>query len=88
MVLPVGLAGPCARPFFVWDSSRGLGSLTVSGSDMDERVQEVLDLWFPDHGHWKTMQRHTAIWNERMPGGMDDVSITRWAWVEAVDPGG
>ena len=46
---------------------------------MDERAQEVLDLWFPDNGHWETMERHKAFWNERMQGGMDDTIIRNYA---------
>ena len=35
------------------------------------RPEEVLDLWFPDDGHWETAERHAAFWTERMQGGMD-----------------
>jgi uncharacterized protein (DUF924 family) len=31
----------------------------------------VLDLWFPDSGHWTTPAAHGAFWTERMQGGMD-----------------
>lgn len=33
----------------------------------------VLDLWFPDTGHWQDIDRHRAFWAERMQGGMDTV---------------
>lgn len=31
----------------------------------------VLDVWFPDNGHWKDPELHRAFWTERMRGGMD-----------------
>lgn len=37
--------------------------------------QEVLDLWFPDDGHWTDRERHGAFWDERMQGGMDATII-------------
>jgi uncharacterized protein (DUF924 family) len=33
----------------------------------------VLDLWFPDDGHWTSPERHGAFWQTRMQGGMDAV---------------
>ncbi|UWQ16905.1 DUF924 family protein [Jannaschia sp. M317] len=33
--------------------------------------QEVLDLWFPDTGHERSPETHSAFWTERMQGGMD-----------------
>lgn len=33
----------------------------------------VLDLWFPDNGHWTSLESHMAFWMERMQGGMDGV---------------
>ena len=35
--------------------------------------QDVLDLWFPDNGHWRTLETHISFWMERMQGGMDAV---------------
>lgn len=34
---------------------------------------QVLDLWFPDNGHWTDQDRHRDFWETRMRGGMDDV---------------
>jgi uncharacterized protein (DUF924 family) len=31
----------------------------------------VLDLWFPDNGHWRDIDSHRAFWTDRMQGGMD-----------------
>jgi uncharacterized protein (DUF924 family) len=39
----------------------------------------VLDLWFPDSGHWTTPAAHGAFWAERMQGGMDAVICARFA---------
>lgn len=33
--------------------------------------QDVLDIWFPDNGHWTAPESHIAFWVERMQGGMD-----------------
>lgn len=41
--------------------------------------QTVLDLWFPDTGHWVTEQSHGAFWQERMQGGMDAIICDRYA---------
>ncbi|GAB5446973.1 DUF924 family protein [Gymnodinialimonas sp.] len=38
-------------------------------SDFDPQI--VLDLWFPDNGHWTSPETHMAFWRERMQGGMD-----------------
>ncbi len=35
--------------------------------------EQVLDLWFPDDGHQHDPDRHTAFWETRMQGGMDEV---------------
>lgn len=40
---------------------------------------EVLDLWFPDNGHWTDPARHGAFWDERMQGGMDERIIRDFA---------
>ena len=40
---------------------------------------QVLDLWFPDSGHWKDGESHRAFWNERMQGGMDARIIKEFA---------
>lgn len=42
------------------------------------RPEEVLDLWFPDNGHWEDRERHGAFWDERMQGGMDAVICERF----------
>jgi uncharacterized protein (DUF924 family) len=41
--------------------------------------QTVLDLWFPDNGHWTSPETHRAFWDERMHGGMDAAIIDRFA---------
>lgn len=38
----------------------------------DFRPEQVLDLWFPDNGHWESPETHGAFWDERMQGGMDE----------------
>ena len=35
--------------------------------------ERVLDLWFPEDGHWTSPERHQAFWQTRMYGGMDEV---------------
>jgi uncharacterized protein (DUF924 family) len=40
---------------------------------------QVLDLWFPDSGHWTTPAAHGAFWTERMQGGMDAAICARFA---------
>jgi uncharacterized protein (DUF924 family) len=35
--------------------------------------ETVLDLWFPQDGHWTSPDRHRAFWETRMYGGMDEV---------------
>ena len=42
------------------------------------RSDEVLDLWFPDNGHWRDRARHGAFWDERMQGGMDAAICDRF----------
>jgi uncharacterized protein (DUF924 family) len=39
----------------------------------DYRPEQVLDLWFPDDGHWETPEAHAAFWQTRMHGGMDEI---------------
>jgi len=39
---------------------------------------DVLDLWFPDNGHWENRETHGAFWDERMQGGMDAVILDRF----------
>lgn len=39
----------------------------------------VLDLWFPDNGHWTSIETHLAFWMERMQGGMDERIIRDFA---------
>lgn len=41
--------------------------------------ETVLDLWFPDSGHERSVDSHAAFWTERMQGGMDAVIIDRHA---------
>jgi len=33
----------------------------------------ILDLWFPDDGHWLDRDRHIDFWMTRMQGGMDEI---------------
>lgn len=40
-------------------------------TDKTFEPEDVLDLWFPDSGHWADMDTHQAFWTERMQGGMD-----------------
>ena len=40
---------------------------------------EVLDFWFPDDGHWETLQTHMAFWRHRMRGGVDEEIRSRFA---------
>jgi uncharacterized protein (DUF924 family) len=35
--------------------------------------ERVLDLWFPEDGHWTSPESHGAFWQTRMYGGMDEV---------------
>ena len=37
------------------------------------RSDAVLDLWFPDDGHQHDPETHSAFWNTRMQGGMDEI---------------
>lgn len=45
----------------------------------DHHSDEVLDFWFPDNGHWDSMESHSAFWTERMQGGMDAAIIERFS---------
>ncbi len=46
---------------------------------MTHRIEDVLNLWFPDNSHWETREAHGAFWDERMQGGMDAVICERFA---------
>jgi uncharacterized protein (DUF924 family) len=37
--------------------------------------QTVLDFWFPDDGHWESLETHLAFWEYRMRGGVDDTIL-------------
>lgn len=37
--------------------------------------QTVLDFWFPDDGHWTSIETHVAFWEYRMQGGVDEVIL-------------
>lgn len=37
------------------------------------KPEQVLDLWFPDDGHWESVEAHTKFWQTRMQGGMDEI---------------
>ncbi len=37
--------------------------------------QTVLDFWFPDDGHWTSLERHMEFWQYRMRGGVDEAII-------------
>src|SRR6056297_2745321 len=37
--------------------------------------QTVLDFWFPDDGHWTSIETHVAFWEYRMQGGVDDAIL-------------
>ena len=39
----------------------------------------VLDLWFPQSEHWRSVPAHIAFWNERMQGGMDEIICSDFA---------
>ncbi|MEM9318113.1 MAG: DUF924 family protein [Pseudomonadota bacterium] len=41
--------------------------------------QSVLDLWFPDNGHWNSPETHREFWDTRMQGGMDATIIANFA---------
>jgi uncharacterized protein (DUF924 family) len=32
----------------------------------------ILDFWFPDDGHWDSLEAHQAFWQYRMRGDVDD----------------
>ncbi len=42
------------------------------------RPEDVLDLWFPEDGHWENEERHAEFWATRMRGGMDAVICERF----------
>lgn len=37
------------------------------------RPEQVLELWFPDSGHQDSPESHSAYWETRMQGGMDEI---------------
>lgn len=39
----------------------------------DAQPDRVLDLWFPDDGHWNSIETHSKFWTWRMRGGADNV---------------
>jgi uncharacterized protein (DUF924 family) len=41
--------------------------------------EQVLDLWFPDDGHWEDPDAHSAFWTTRMQGGMDRIICSDFA---------
>lgn len=41
--------------------------------------EQVLDLWFPDDGHWEDPETHSAFWTTRMQGGMDRIICSDFA---------
>jgi uncharacterized protein (DUF924 family) len=41
--------------------------------------QPVLDFWFPDNGHDRTLEKHRAFWRERMSGGFDEAICNGFA---------
>ncbi|MDH5529863.1 MAG: DUF924 domain-containing protein [Paracoccaceae bacterium] len=43
--------------------------------------EAVLDFWFPDDGHWTTIESHRAFWTWRMSGGADTDIQKRFAEV-------
>jgi len=42
---------------------------------MHEKFQpdQILNLWFPDDGHQNDPETHSAFWDTRMQGGMDEI---------------
>lgn len=48
-------------------------------AEADFSPEPVLNLWFPDSGHWETPEAHGAFWDERMQGGMDAVICEQFA---------
>ena len=52
----------------------------MSATDqIPEEAREVLDFWFPDDGHDKTVETHGAFWQWRMRGGADEAIIERFS---------
>ncbi len=47
----------------------------------DLRPGEVLDFWFPDDGHWHSVEDHRAFWEWRMGGGADEAILARFGAV-------
>lgn len=41
--------------------------------------EQVLDLWFPDDGHWTSPESHQQFWFTRMQGGMDETICREFA---------
>ncbi len=41
----------------------------------------VLDFWFPNDGHWQSLDTHLAFWQHRMRGGVDEVVCRDFAEV-------
>lgn len=41
--------------------------------------RQVLEFWFPDDGHWETLEAHIAFWTWRMQGGADEDICARFA---------
>lgn len=39
---------------------------------------DILDYWFPDDGHWETLEAHLAFWHHRMQGGADHDILSRF----------
>lgn len=37
--------------------------------------QTVLDFWFPDDGHWESLETHMEFWAHRMRGGVDEAIL-------------
>ncbi len=48
-------------------------------ANVNHRPDSVLDLWFPDDGHQNNPETHTAFWNTRMQGGMDEIICNDFA---------
>lgn len=41
--------------------------------------EDILAFWFPDDGHWNSIEQHGAFWDWRMQGGADDIICTTYA---------
>lgn len=42
-------------------------------------AKNVLDFWFPDNGHWNSLDSYNAFWRWRMRGGADEDVCSRFA---------